>query len=87
MCKGRIEDGCFTGYKSAYEYEGEYVAGKRQGKGIEYCMSIHDVGGLPTKQDGQYVDVILKGGKYTIIEVSMRGVPKGNAAILIIEIG
>lgn len=130
LCKGRIEDGYFTGYKSTYEYEGEYVAGKRHGKGREYCMSIYDVdshflvrdgiwendqfiegrindvlaeivngivefvkgaeGRIITKkdwefsvclqyeeQDYQYVDVNLKGGKYTIIEGSMRSVPKG----------
>lgn len=130
LCKGRMEKGCFTGYKSTYDYKGEYVAGKRHGRGIEYCLSIYDVdshflvreglwendqfiegringvlaeivngivefvkgaeGGIITKQDWefrvclqseeqdyQYVDVNLKDGNYTIIEGSMRGVPKG----------
>lgn len=130
LCKGRIEDGYFTGYKSTYEYEGEYVTGKRHGKGMEYCLSIYDVdsrflvregiwendqfvegrindvlaeiengivkfvkgaeGGIITKKDWEfriclqsededykYVDVYLKDDKYTIIEGSLRSVPKG----------
>lgn len=130
LCRGRMEKGSFTGYKSTYDYQGEYVAGKRYGRGIEYCLSIYDVdsrflvregiwendqfiegkindvlaeivdgniefvkgaeGGIITKQDWefevclrseerdyQYVDVNLKDGNYTIIEGSMRDVPKG----------
>lgn len=42
LCKGRLENGCFTGFKATYDYEGEYVAGKRHGRGMEYCLSIYD---------------------------------------------
>ena len=130
LCKGSFEEGRFTGYKCTYDYDGEYVADKRQGIGKEYCLSfddidshflvregvwandqfvegiIHDVlavvvnhcvefvpgaaGNIVTKKDREYrmildfdeedyqfVDVNLKDGEYTIIEGSMRAVPKG----------
>lgn len=52
LCKGRVEKGGFTGYKSTYDYEGEYVAGKRQGRGKEYCLSIGDVDSHFLVRDG-----------------------------------
>lgn len=58
LCKGRIENGCFTGYKSTYEYEGEYVAGKRHGRGIEYCMSIYDVDSWYEKVYGKMINLL-----------------------------
>lgn len=42
LCQGKLEAEGFTGYKRTHDYEGEYVAGKRQGEGKEYCMSRYD---------------------------------------------
>ena len=42
LCKGKIEEGRFSGYKCTYDYDGEYMMGKRHGRGKEYCMSVYD---------------------------------------------
>ena len=129
ICKGKLEAEKFTGYKCTYDYDGEYVDGKRHGKGKEYCRSVydnyskfllrdgiweHDVftegringvlveivngvvefvqgtdGDIVTKsdwdldviwefeeEDYQFVDVYLKNDKYSIINGSMKIVPK-----------
>lgn len=132
LCKGKLEDKEFTGYKRTYDYEGEYVVGKRHGEGKEYCMSRYDnysryllregvwendlfiegringvlaeiVNGIielvqgpdgdrdvvtkkdwtldvvleSEEEDYRFVDVYLKNDTYSIVEESMRSVPKG----------
>ena len=42
LCKGKIEEGRFSGYKCTYDYDGECMMGKRYGRGKEYCMSDYD---------------------------------------------
>lgn len=130
LCEGRMEEIGFSGYKCTYDYDGEYVAGKKHGRGLEYCFVFHDVdshfllregiwendefiegkingvlvevvngmtefvqgaeGGIITQKDWElemflsseeedyrYVDVEFKDGEYSIVEGSMRDIPKG----------
>lgn len=39
LCKGKLDEKGFTGYKCTRDYEGEYVAGKKYGEGKEYCIT------------------------------------------------
>lgn len=64
LCKGSVEDGRFTGYKSTYDYDGEYVADKRQGIGKEYCPSFDDTDSRLLVREGvwendQFVEGII----------------------------
>ncbi|MBQ9608414.1 MAG: hypothetical protein IJV15_03105 [Lachnospiraceae bacterium] len=52
ICRGKIEEGGFTGYKHTYDYDGYYVNDKRDGKGKEYCYSFYDDNSYFLLRDG-----------------------------------
>lgn len=56
LCKGRIENEAFTGFKLTNEYEGEYYNGKRNGRGKEYCLSDLDKDSHYLIRDGIWKD-------------------------------
>lgn len=75
LCKGKIENGCFTGYKSTHEYEGEYVADKRHGKGIEYCLSIYDADSHFLIREGIWEnDQFIEGRVYGVLTEIVNGI-------------
>lgn len=80
QCNGSLDEGKFTGYKCTYDYEGEYVADKRQGMGKEYCLSVNDTDSRFLVREGvwendQFVEGIIHDVLAVVVDHGVEPVP------------